>query len=266
MNIYSWRSPLTAFSGRLTPTVKKIIIINVAIFIVIHLFSRFPWFAVFGLVPYFVFARLMLWQLFTYMFFHGGLWHLVINMLMLLFFGCDIERSWGRKQFLFYYFFTGIGAGLCSYLTSFRSPIPVVGASGAIFGLLVAYAMMFPDTVVFLFLFFPMRIRHVVFVLGGINLLGALTNPDAGIAYFAHIGGGLFGYLYLKNEWIRYKFSSYFSLFNFKQRSRQRKIETKQLEDLELEKEIDHILEKISKYGMRRLSRKERKILEKARS
>lgn len=262
MTTYSWQNPYLGFGSRLSPTVKKIIIINVAIFILIHLFPHFPWFFLFGLVPRFVFAKLMLWQLFTYMFLHGGLWHLVVNMLMLWFFGCDLERAWGRKGFLFYYFFTGIGAGLCSFLTSFRSPIPVVGASGAIFGILVAYAMLFPETVVFLFFFFPMRIRQAVIVLAGINLLGALSNPGSGIAYFAHLGGGLFGYLCLKNEWIRYRFYDYFSLFNLKSWWRQRKVREKQNQELMLKREVDRILEKISKQGINSLSRKERKILE----
>jgi membrane associated rhomboid family serine protease len=263
MSIYNWQNPYVGFGSRLGPTVKKLIIINVVVFLVIHLFSRLPWFLFLGLVPRFVVSKLMLWQLFTYMFLHAGLWHLVINMLMLWFFGSDLERFWGSRRFLVYYLFTGVGAGLCSFLTAFHSLVPVVGASGAIFGILLAYALLFPDTIVFLFFFFPMRIRQAVFVLAGINLLGALSNPGAGMAYFAHLGGALFGYLYLKNEKLWQRFFNYTNLFNFRARWKENKAKKRQLQDLELKRETDRILEKISKQGMESLSRKERQTLEK---
>ena len=115
------------------------------------MFKNIAWYTIFGLVPAFVLSRFMLWQPVTYLFVHYGLWHLVVNMLMLWMFGAIIEEAWGSKRFLFYYFFTGIGAGICSIVFAFNSFSPVVGASGAIFGLLVAYAMMFPDSIILLF-------------------------------------------------------------------------------------------------------------------
>ncbi len=242
-------------------TVKQLIIINVALFVLIHLLPQFPWLALLGLVPQDVFAGLRIWQLFTYMFVHLGLWHLALNMLMLWFFGPAIERAWGRRQFLFYYFFTGVGAALCSWISAFRSPLPVVGASGAIFGLLVAYAMMFPETVILLFFIFPMKIRHAVLVLAGINLLGALSQPYAGIAYFAHLGGGLCGYLYLKNEWMRRQFA-YWGLADIRAWRRARKARGRQSAQKALEEQADKILDKVSQYGIDSLSRKERRILE----
>ena len=227
----------------------------------IHLTPKFDWLGLFGLVPRYVFARFRLWQLATYMFLHAGLWHLVVNMLMLWFFGPAVESAWGKRQFLFYYFFTGIGAGLCSFITGVRSSIPVVGASGAIFGILVAYAMMFPETIILLFFIFPMKIRHAVLVLAGINLLGALSQPYAGIAYFAHLGGGLFGYLYLKSEWIQRQLSYRMGL-NLKDRRRAKQNRKEDLSEQELTQQADKILDKISKYGINSLTRKERKILE----
>lgn len=245
----------------MTKTVKTLIIINIAVFILTHLLSRFPWFLIFGMVPALLVSKLMLWQLFTYMFLHVGLWHLVLNMLMLWFFGPAIEAAWGRKQFLFYYFFTGIGAALCSLLTSFGSQTVVVGASGAIFAILVAYALMFPESVILLFFIFPMKMKQAVFVLAGINLLGAISAPNSGIAYFAHLGGGLFGYLYLKSEWLRLKVS-YFSLTNLKSWWAKKSELGRKSEEENLSRQVDLILDKISKEGLQSLTKRERKILE----
>lgn len=257
-----WQSPYSDFRiiSPMTGAVKLVIIINLGVFILINL-TPFSWMSLFGLVPRYVFAKFMIWQLVTYMFLHAGVMHLVINMLMLWFFGPAIEAAWGRKQFLVYYFFTGIGAGFLSFLTSSHSSIPVVGASGAIFGVLVAYAMMFPDDVILLFFFFPMKVPYAVIVLAGINLLGALSAPYAGVAYFAHLGGALFGYLYLKSEWLRIHIS-YLSFSNLKRWWLKKREKKKKRFYKNLESKVDIILDKISRYGMDSLTRKEREILE----
>ena len=245
----------------MTKTVKILIIINVVLFVLMHLLPNVAWLAFFALVPRFVLAKFRLWQLFTYMFLHVGLWHLAVNMLMLWFFGPAIESAWGRREFLRYYLFTGIGAGLCSWLVALRSTIPVIGASGAIFGILVAYAIMYPDTIILLFFFFPMKIRYAVWVLVGFNLLGALSSPHAGIAYFAHLGGGLCGYLYLRSEWLRWKILHWTPLRLGGLRGRKRP-DKKYLQKQDLDQKADAILDKISKYGIDSLSRKERQLLE----
>lgn len=250
------------YSSRAKGVVNVLIIINVAAFIITNLLKNIPWFGLFGLVPEFVVKRLMLWQLGTYLFIHLGLWHLVINMLMLWMFGSMIESVWGGKRFLFYYFFTGIGAGLCSIIFAFNLSVPVVGASGAIFGLLVAYAVMFPDATILLFLIFPMKMKYAAVVLAGINLLGALSNPGGGIAYVAHLGGGLFGYLYLKSESLKFKFrklnftglkNSWIANQAAKQQARQE----------DIDKEVDRILDKISAKGMESLTQEEKGTLKK---
>jgi len=245
----------------MTRAVKTLIIINVGLFILMHLTPDFAWVSLFGLVPGLVFAKLRIWQLASYMFLHAGLWHLAVNMLMLWFFAPALERHWGRRDFLFYYLFTGIGAGLCSFITAFRSSIPVIGASGAIFGILVAYAMLFPETTILFFFIFPMKIKQAVLVLAGINLLGALSSPNAGIAYFAHLGGGLFGYLYLRSEWLKRQIS-YRRWLDLGLWRKRKKLGRKQIAEKELNRQADVILDKISKYGVDSLSRKERKILE----
>lgn len=251
----------TYSSGYLS-AVKVLIIINIVVFILVHIFPNFPWFALFGLVPSFVFSRFMFWQLFTHLFLHAGLWHLVINMLMLWMFGSIIEDIWGRNKFLFYYFLTGIGAGICSIIFAFNSLSAVVGASGAIFGLLVAYAVMFPESIILLFFIFPMKMKHAVIILAAINLLGALSTAGSGIAYIAHLSGGVFGYLYLKNGWIKMKLAHFdFSLVRKKWKKRTNDLKQKQINDLD--KQVDLILDKISRNGINSLTKQEREILEK---
>lgn len=255
------------FAIRATDTVKKLIIANGVIFLLQHIsfvLARVDYLAVFlGLNPALV-LRGMIWQPVTYMFLHGGLFHVLINMLMLWMFGSSIEDVWGSKAFLKYYFITGVGAGLLSLLTSIIGGLPgtTVGASGAIFGLLVAFGMLFPDRIILVFFFFPMRARNAVILFAAIELWVTLAaGPRAGgIARFAHIGGMLIGYLYLK-YWDRLKYS--FPRIRFNARTRG----GKKVEDWTgfMNDDVDPILDKISKEGIHSLTRKERRILKKAR-
>ncbi|MDD3296438.1 MAG: rhomboid family intramembrane serine protease [Candidatus Omnitrophica bacterium] len=245
----------------MTKSVKVLIIINIAIFFLANILPGFGWARLFGLVPAVVFSHLRLWQIVTYMFLHIGLWHLVLNMLMLWFFGPAIETAWGRQRFVAYYLFTGIVAGFCSFLVSPGSYIPVIGASGAIFGLLTAYAFMFPEATVVLFFIFPMKMHQAVFILAGINLLGAVSNSGSGIAYIAHLGGALAGYLYMKNQRLR-DFVCFFCPQALGEHYAQVQRRKKGRDTANLNKEVDRILDKISKQGIDSLSRGERIILE----
>lgn len=244
----------------LSRTIKSLILVNVGVFILINILPKVDFLHLFGLVPYDAWSKFRIWQLLSYMFLHASLGHLFINMLMLWFFAPAIERSWGSKEFLKYYFFTGIAAGLSSIISSWGSLVPVIGASGAIFGILVAYALMFPDTVILLFFIFPIKIRHAVLLLAAVNLLGALSSPGAGIAYFAHLGGGLFGYLYLKNEWIKRKLNSWnlsslIALKNKKVKNRQDSAQQT------LNSQVDVILDQISKRGLKSLNEEQKRML-----
>ena len=250
----------SGFGLQLRGVVKTLIVINIADFIIIHIFKSISWFLIFGLVPALVFSRIMIWQPITYLFLHFGLWHLVLNMLMLWMFGSVIESRWGSKRFLFYYLFTGIGAGICSVIFAFNSQSPIVGASGAIFGLLVAFAVLFPDSVILLFFIFPMKMKYAAMVLAGINLLGALSNPGGGIAYIAHLGGGLFGYLYLKNEHIRLIFSRN-NINKVKDSWKKKQAMKKQMSEEDINRQVDKVLDKISAQGIDSLTSEEKKIL-----
>lgn len=136
------------------------------------------------------------WTFVTYMFLHGGFAHLFFNMYALFLFGSVLERVWGTRKFLFYYFATGIGAGMIHIVVQMLTGdfAPTVGASGAIFGLLLGYAMLYPDTVMGL-IFPPVRMKAKWFVLiyAAIELLLGVSGAQSGVAHFAHLGGLLVG-------------------------------------------------------------------------
>jgi len=142
------------------------------------------------------------WQYLTMMFLHGSMGHILFNMLALWMFGNELEQLWGSRRFLLYYLICGIGAGIIHNLVTLATTdgqiIPAVGASGAIMGLLMAYGLLFPDRMIFVGLFFPMRARIAVFVIAGIDLLLGISAVGDGIAHFAHLGGAAMGLLLIQ--------------------------------------------------------------------
>jgi membrane associated rhomboid family serine protease len=188
--------------GPISFAVKWIIIINVVVFIATS-FVRGA-FDLFGLTPGLVIERGWLWQLVTYMFLHGGALHLLFNMLGIWMFGVELERRWGTRFFVQYYAVSGIGGGITFLLVSLlplaaTAPAyytPAVGASGALFGLLLAYAIYWPERPILLLLVFvPAKV--FVMIYGGLALLNTF-QPSRGVADAAHLGGLIFGYLYLQ--------------------------------------------------------------------
>lgn len=198
---YRYATSSISFGGPLTPTVKWIIIACVVGFVMQVLSGGLsgPITGLFSLTPAMVLGSLYLWQLFTYIFLHGDVFHLLINMLILFMFGCELERYWGSRQFWRYFLVTGIGAGLCIMAVNvFSYQGSTLGASGAIYGLLLAYGMTFPDRIIYVMLFFPLPARIAVMVFGAIAFLSSLSGSASGISHAAHLGGMLAGYLYLK--------------------------------------------------------------------
>jgi membrane associated rhomboid family serine protease len=253
------------YSLQMPTAIKWLIIINIGVFLLQNI-SRaafgFPLAVIFGLSSVGVLHG-MVWQFFTYLFLHGGFFHLLFNMYGLWLFGRDLERTWGTRSFLFFYFFTGVGAGIINVLMTLGSPIPTIGASGAIFGVLVAFAMMFPNRVLLIFPFmFPIRARTLAIIYGVIELWNVVSaHPGSGVATFAHLGGMLFGYVYIKYS---DRFHLRFPRVRISLGSTRRK---KKEEDWMrfMEEEVDPVLDKISRLGIESLTRKERKILKKAR-
>ena len=203
--------------GGMTPAVKLLIITNVVAFatnaVVPEMTARL------GLLPRAVFEHGALWQVVTYMFLHGGIGHILINMLSLWMFGTELERTWGTRFFTKYYLITGIGAAATSLLLApFIDGIyysVTVGASGAIYGLLLGYGMYFPNRPIYLYFVFPIPAKYFVMIVGAIAFFSALGG-GGGIAHTAHLGGLIAGYLYLKGlrarpmdalkyRWLRWK-------------------------------------------------------------
>ena len=190
--------------GPITPAVKALIIANTVAFVV-----RFFAPAIdlpLGLQPQAVFEHFAIWQPITYMFLHGGIFHLLFNMLALWMIGVELERMWGTRYFTQFYFITGIGAGVTQMILGVL-PFPfadqfyypsTIGASGAIYGLLVAYALYYPNRPFYVYFLFPVPAKYFVMILGGMSLMGAMGG-GGGVAHTAHLGGLATGYFYLKS-------------------------------------------------------------------
>lgn len=189
--------------GPISPAVKWLIWANIAVFLVQWIFPTLPY--TLGLQPTAVLRRFELWQPLTYMFLHADVMHILFNMLVLWMMGVELERLWGTKFFVRFYLVTGVGAAVVTILFAllpfaFATPLRnavVIGASGAIYGLLVAYAYYFPDRPILMFLLFPIPAKYFVMILAAITFL--LSTAGGGrVAQSAHLGGLLVGYLYLK--------------------------------------------------------------------
>jgi membrane associated rhomboid family serine protease len=190
--------------GPISTVLKVLIGANVAMFVAQYALPVLT--EVLGLRPELVVRSGWIWQLATYMFLHGGIFHILFNMLALWMFGAELERIWGTRYFLKFYFVTGIGAAA---LTVVFSLLPfgfsrqlygadIIGASGAIYGLLLAYAMYFPERPILLIVF-PVPAKIAVTILGAIALVSSL-GETGGIANATHLGGLLVGYLFLKGN------------------------------------------------------------------
>lgn len=272
--------------GPLTPIVKKILILNGSIFFILQVAGLFsPQFTVyfenlFGLSHLGFIHEFKLWQIFTYMFLHAGWLHILMNLLVFWMFAGELEQLWGSKLFLSYYIFSGVGAGLfiiiLNYLVFLKYHLnPVtIGASGAIYAVLAAYGITWPDRKVIVFpLFIPIKIKYMVIVFGVISFLGTLASASGNggnISHIGHFGGIISGLLYMflklrkpyKSNNIQEKESSIAHVLK-KMRIRRKKkaIETR----IEAKKIIDELLEKIARNGMSSLSATEKKNLEWAR-
>jgi len=208
--------------GPLTPAVQALIVLNVAGYLLAIVVPAVS--ISLGLVPALVFERWWVWQPVTYMFLHGGLFHLLFNMLALWMFGVDLERRWGTRFFARYYFISGIGAAATTLVVSllpysFAAPLygsVTVGASGAVYGLLVAFAMMYPHRPIYLYMLFPIPARIFVLIVGAISFLSSVSEARGGVAHAAHLGGLVAGYLYLaglrghllstvRSQWLRWR-------------------------------------------------------------
>jgi len=159
----------------------------------------------FGLVPVLVWKKYFLWQLFTYIFLHGGFSHILFNLLALWMFGGELENYWGSRKFLFYFFFCGVGAGICTVVFSPYQFVPTIGASGAIYGLLLAFGWLFPNRLIYIYFLLPIPAKYFVIIFGLIEFFASMGGAGGGVAHLTHLGGLLFGLFYMAYPMIRQK-------------------------------------------------------------
>ncbi len=136
----------------------------------------------FGLVPRHVLVDRWVWQPFTYLFLHGGFWHLLFNLFALWMFGMPVESQWGGREFVKYFFLCGLGAAFFTVLLSPGSPTPTIGSSGSVYGLIVAFALLYPDAVVYLYFLIPVRAIHMAIIFAALEFFSGLSGSKPGIA------------------------------------------------------------------------------------
>jgi membrane associated rhomboid family serine protease len=282
-NSSGYRGGGNPFGFTITPWVKRLLIANVAAFVVITL-ARLTGVS---LLNYLAFARdtaiFMPWTIVTYMFAHEQIFHLLFNMLAVFFFGPPLEDRWGAREFLKFYLLAGVGGALLSLAL----PWPIIGASAAVYGIMVAFAMYWPDNPIYFFGIFPIKAKWLVMGLIGLSVFFALTGGQAGVAHLAHLGGAAVAFAYLRSPWApsawgavpaRKKRSS-FADWGFPRRGRKQKtppaqpvrsgklpasMRSESAPKPERNLEIDRILDKISEQGIASLTDEELKQLREA--
>jgi membrane associated rhomboid family serine protease len=280
-------SPIGGFSF-FPPVIKGLLISNLAVFLGMWLLGNFHlgdeylgeyFYRYFALMP--IGSGFLPWQLFTYMFIHAGFTHILFNMLALWMFGMELENTMGSRKFFLFYVLCGLGGGLVNLLVAplFTAVGPTVGASGAIYGVLLAFGMMFPDRLIFLYFFIPIKAKYFVILYMILEIIS--VGSTDGIAHFAHLGGALVGFIFLIAD--GYHFGSSFrrrssNVFQSPFLRRQTPptdpytnvsdanvydIREHQAsgEEIELQKRIDEILDKITKGGYQSLTEEEKRLL-----
>lgn len=199
---------------RITRVVKIFLIVNFVFFVIQQTVDRFilgpddfKLLYIFGLVPSLTVSKGWLWQLFTYAFLHGEVMHLFLNMLMLVFVGSEIEQLWGARRFIAFYVFCLFSAGVAYLIMQIfvmgGTITPMVGASGAIFGLLLAYGIIFSERTLLFMLLFPMKAKHLIWILAGFEFMVMLFSPSGGLSSVAHLAGMGAGFVYM---WVEARF------------------------------------------------------------
>ena len=242
-----------------TEAIRVLISINVLLFLFRYIsIERFDLAQIFGLSSNDVWP--MIWQPLTYMFIHGDFFHLFMNMFVLWMFGSEMESIWGSRGFLKYYFITGVGSGIIWLLLNINNPFSVlIGASGAIYGVLLAYGLMFPNRKVLIYFLFPIKVKYFVLLLGVIAFISSIGDTGSNISHLTHLSGMLIGFIYLKSP---KNMSKVLLLFNsILAEIKYKREEKKQAKYLNTKRHIDRLLDKINEVGYDGLDENEKKDL-----
>ena len=288
------------------PVIKYLLIANAAVFLLEHFFLSGlkvgdvnlgdQFFKLFALQPIFhtgpylspISGPFLPWQLISYMFMHGSFTHIFFNMFALWMFGLELEHLWGSKKFLFYYTICGLGAGLTNlFIAPLFSPVaPTIGASGSVYGILVAFGYLFPDRYIYIYFLLPIKAKYLVIMYMALEVFSLASQSNTGIAHVAHLGGAVVGLVYLiatnkgklklftgnKSESFRSKFYDNFTkpkeepykpvknadYTELKTNDYKQEIEDKQKA---IQDRIDAILDKLSESGYQSLTEEEKKTL-----
>ncbi len=259
------------FGYGLTPWVKRLLIANAAVFVI-------TWLAP-AVVPFLAFTPSQVlfqpWTALTYMFVHAGFFHIFFNMLALFFFGPPLEQKWGSSEFLKYYVICGLGGALLSFVFAFNAS--VIGASAAVYGVMLAFAMNWPDAPIYIWGIFPIKAKWLILIFVGISLFSAFgggAGGGGGIAHFAHLGGFAAGFLYLKLDrhrpgplarlrklFTRPRLTVVHGEPQVRPPVREMRRPRSQEEERMLD-DVDRVLDKISHEGMASLTPEERRLLD----
>ncbi len=254
--------------GALPPGIKNLILINVVVQVMVMLNHSLAQTLIenFSLSAGDIFYRFKIWQLVTYMFLHDpfSIMHILFNMLYLWMFGVELEREWGTREFLKFYFITGIGAGLINILVS---GAPTIGASGAIYGVMIAFAMRYPNREVYIWMLFPVKIKYLMGFLILLQFFSTFGPYSDGVAHAAHLGGALVGFLYLKYGYVWYRLKNGIpkNMFGKKKSGSNMHFSSGGGKGDKTEyyrKVIDELLDKINRVGYLNLTDAEKKLLE----
>lgn len=258
-NSFGAGSGVTFGPGFISPFIKWMLIANAGVFV---LQNFFPWIdSTFGFTP----SRFLrdpldsFYQPFTYMFLHGSVSHILFNMLSLWMFGSEVERSLGTRMFARFYLLAGLSGAALTLAIKYSQNIPMIGASAAIYGVLIAYWLMFPQRQLYVFAIFPVLVKWAI---PGMMVIGFFFGGP-NVAHWAHLGGALFGLAFMKLDWQRGPASWYKSL---RYKRSKAKLDQNRQKAEDVMRRVDAILDKINEVGIDNLSAEDRKFLEEASS
>jgi membrane associated rhomboid family serine protease len=238
--------------------VKYLLIVTVGMFLLqLAFLNRYV--GILGLVPASVLGKGHVWQLATYMFLHKDPFHLLFNMLFLWMLGSQLERYWGGREFLKYYFITGCGAGLVNVLVQPGLTNPTIGASGAVFGLIIGFALALPEREILFMFVVKMKAKYFAVLAIALELIMLWRVPDAPVARFAHLGGLLVGYIYIKRE--RWVYPVKRRAGSLRAGMADARAARERARGAKAKREMDRILDKINSEGMDALTARERDFL-----
>jgi membrane associated rhomboid family serine protease len=308
LNNFNRRPGLFGGLSIFPPVIKYLLISNVIVFLLQHFFLNslkfgdtnlgVGFFRLFALQPIFldtgmksiISGPFLPWQLITYMFLHADFTHLFFNMFALWMFGLELENLWGSKRFLIYYTICGLGAAVANLLIAplFSQVGPTIGASGSVYGILVAFGYLFPNRHIYIYFLIPIKAKYLVILYMALEIFAVASQSESGIAHVAHLGGAVVGIIYLliisKNKLSLFNsFKSNSSNNSYQQNTQYKppqaepspKVYNANYKDIEqrdykneidvrqkeIQEKIDTILDKLSKSGYQSLSDEEKRIL-----